>query len=187
MVQTTTNSSRVMISSGGVISHSQQQQLFTGPGVIRPGVPRHRILQQRPSGNPVAFQPSGPRSPLLQGTNMEELLKGIPPNVAIKTISEQQTGAGLRGALERQLSSPTPTRHLSGDNSMQANLNTFNRSGRHASGDQIQVLGAPSRRASGDSSLQRFGLQPGGQPGAHPGHVDQQIQGTYTIMPEISK
>ena len=51
LVQTTTNSSRVMVSSGGVISHSQQH-IFAGPGVIRPGggVPRHRILQQRPSG-----------------------------------------------------------------------------------------------------------------------------------------
>jgi len=184
MVQTTTNSSRVMVSSGGVISHGQQQQLYTGPGVIRPGVPQHRILQQRPSGNPVTFQPTGPRSPSIQGTNMEELLKGIPPNVAIKTISDQQSGAGMRSALERQLSSPTPARHLSGDSNLQGNVANFNRSGRHASGDQIQVLGPPSRRSSGDSSLQRFGLQTGG----HPGHGDQQqIQGSYTIMPEISQ
>lgn len=193
MVQTTTNSSRVMVSSGGVISHGgQQQHLYTGPGVIRPGVPQHRILQQRPSGNPVTFQPTGPRSPSMQGTNMEELLKGIPPNVAIKTISDQQAGGGMRSALERQLSSPTPARHLSGDSNLQANVANFNRSGRHASGDQIQVLGPPSRRSSGDSSLQRYGHQPGGhpgqQPGGHPGHGDQQqIQGSYTIMPESSQ
>ena len=34
----------------------------------------------------------GPRSPSIQGTNMEELLKGIPPNVAITTVAEQQSG-----------------------------------------------------------------------------------------------
>ena len=51
MIQTTPSSSRLLISSGGVISHGQQQQhLYTGTGVIRPGVPQHRILQQRPSG-----------------------------------------------------------------------------------------------------------------------------------------
>ena len=44
----------------------------------------------------------------------------------------------MRGALERQLSSPTPVRHLSGDNNMQGNV-AFNRSGRHASGDQVRV------------------------------------------------
>lgn len=45
------------------------------------------------SGN--AFPGSGPRSPapnLPPGTSMEELLKGVPPNVAIKTMGEQQTG-----------------------------------------------------------------------------------------------
>ena len=57
---------------------------------------------------------------------------------------------------------------------------------------KIQVLGPPSRRSSGDSSLQRYGHQPGGhpgqQPGGHPGHGDQQqIQGSYTIMPESSQ
>jgi len=182
MVQTTTNSSRVMVSSGGVISHGQQQ--YSGPGVIRPGVPR--ILQQRPSGNPVTFQPTGPRSPSIQGTNMEELLKGIPPNVAIKTIADQQSGSGMRSALERQLSSPTPARHLSGDTNLQNNVANFSRSGRHASGDQIQVLGPPSRRSSGDSSIQRYSMQPGG--GGHPSHGDQhQVQGSYTIMPEISQ
>ena len=63
------------------------------------------------------------------------------------------------------------------------------------------MLGPPSRRSSGDSSLQRYGHQPGGhpgqqpgghpgqQPGGHPGqHGDQQqIQGSYTIMPESSQ
>ena len=50
-------------------------------------------------GNPVTFQPTGPRSPSMQGTNMEELLKGIPPNVAIKTISDQQAGKPSIGHL----------------------------------------------------------------------------------------
>ena len=46
-------------------------------------------------------------------------------------------GVGKRSALERQLSSPTPGRHLSGDSSLQGSLANFNRSGRHTSGDQV--------------------------------------------------
>ena len=53
-------------------------------------------------GPPVTFQSlapaaaastaPAPRSPSLQAANMEELLKGIPPNVSIPTTADQQTG-----------------------------------------------------------------------------------------------
>lgn len=49
-------------------------------------------------GPPVTFQSlapaaaPAPRSPVSLGTNMEELLKGIPPNVSIPTTADQQQG-----------------------------------------------------------------------------------------------
>ena len=56
-------------------------------------------------GPPVTFQSlapaaaastaPAPRSPSLQAANMEELLKGIPPNVSIPTTADQQTGGQL--------------------------------------------------------------------------------------------
>ena len=50
------------------------------------------------------------------------------------------SGLGLRG-LDRQMSSPTPSRHLSGDQPTQV----FGRGGRHASGEQVQLLYFPGR------------------------------------------
>ena len=54
-----------------------------GPG---PGTPQVTFPSLGQTTGP------GPRSPSIQGTNMEELLKGIPPNVAITTVAEQQSG-----------------------------------------------------------------------------------------------
>ena len=102
------------VSGGGVV-------MAQFPGVIQ-SQPQHRILQQRNPGERVQYLltgvrsdvctagpgpgtpqvtfpslgqtpgPGPPRSPSIQGTNMEELLKGIPPNVAITTVADQQSG-----------------------------------------------------------------------------------------------
>lgn len=91
-------------------------------------------------------------------------------------------------ALER------PVRHLSGDSSqpqLQHQPPAFSRSGRHQSGEQVRTLqcrgqlslpvqmGA-ARRASGDSSLQRFSLS---------GPAGEQLQlqpGTFTVVSQDS-
>ena len=41
---------------------------------------------------PAAAPAPAPRSPVSLGTNMEELLKGIPPNVSIPTNADQPPG-----------------------------------------------------------------------------------------------
>ena len=79
------------------------------------------------------------------------------------------------------MSSPTPTRHLSGDQPNQG----YGRGGRHPSGEQVrtrvwdrvtgvQALG-PLRRASGDAGLARqlaggYTLVDGGPPPGRGGH-----------------
>ena len=62
--------------------------MFNSPSVAGPSA---TVSFQNLTPLPPA-QPPGPRSPSLQGTNMEELLKGIPPNVSIPTNSDQQPG-----------------------------------------------------------------------------------------------
>jgi len=141
-------------------------------GVIRQGSQHQQrgthILQPRgPQGSGFAGGPRSPAPNLQPGTSMEELLKGVPPNVAIKNISDQQAGLSMRG-MERQMSSPTPTRHLSGDQPNQG----YGRGGRHPSGEQ--ALG-PLRRASGDAGLARqlaggYTLVDGGPPPGRGGH-----------------
>merc|ERR1719422_1926110 len=146
MVVQSSNQTRVVVTSVGAG--------YVQPGVIRqqsaPQQGRQQILQQR---GPQGFVGS-PRSPAPTvqpgpniGSTMEDLLKGVPPNVAIKNINEQQASLGMRG-IDRQMSSPTPSRHLSGDQPSQV----FGRGGRHASGEQVH---GPLRRQSGDGLLQR--------------------------------
>merc|ERR1719270_234398 len=155
--------------SGGPIVTQPHQFPVIQTGAGQAGQPQHRILQPRNAGpsDTVSFQnltplppaqPPGPRSPSLQGTNMEELLKGIPPNVSIPTNSDQQPGGPAHiNSLERQLSGDTSSGY------------SRPQPGRHLSGDQLQHVLAPgSRRVSGDTSLARFTL-PG--PGPGPGNV----------------
>jgi len=182
MVVQSSNQTRVVVTS--VAGYAQ-------PGVIRqqsaPQQGRQQILQQR---GPQGFV-GGPRSPAPAvqpgpsiGTTMEDLLKGVPPNVAIKNINEQQAGLGL----QRQISSPTPSRHLSGDQPTQV----FGRGGRHASGEQVH---GPLRRTSGDSGvLQRQlgggytlvgGPPDGGPPPARGGHTGPMGQQNMRLSSRI--
>ena len=93
----------------------------------------------------------GPRSPSLQGTNMEELLKGFPPNVSIPTNSDQQPGKreeALHAALYKPVSCSyllgcmagpraltALERQLSGSANMTAGAATGSGASRHLSGD----------------------------------------------------
>ena len=139
------------------------------------------------------------------GTNMEELLKGIPPNVAITTITEQQPGErgverGLRAdswslgtvSVPVRLSPlDRPSRHLSGDSGLSVQHQPpFSRAGRHQSGEQVRPgeerrdfslpVQMAARRPSGDSSLQRFSLGGGG------GEQLQLQPGTFTVVSQES-
>ena len=100
--------------------------------------------------------------------------------------------------LERQLSSPGgPVRHLSGDSGglsgpLQHQPPPFSRAGRHQSGGEVRLaaisrdsqqgLAAP-RRASGDSSLQRFSL--GGPAGDTFTVVSQEAPGSNIIRTSV--
>ena len=83
-------------STGGVIAHGGQygvgqQRILQPRGGGEGGVRSGAAAPHRSAPPGTVFHPPGPRSPSLQA-NMEELLKGIPPNVAIKTLPDQPPG-----------------------------------------------------------------------------------------------